>query len=90
MSSSSQADRVALGNAAAALGKPRVADPPPYNRNSPAVARTACAAAGENAFGDALIALAVVVGADVEIRMSFAAVPADDLVRCRRSWRTGL
>src|SRR5207247_3892886 len=32
-------------------------------------------------FGDALITLAVIVGADVEVRMRFAAVPAEDFVR---------
>src|SRR6266699_894189 len=80
---------IAFGYSAAAFRKPGVADG--------AVVTEELAGGGSNrigclrrkGFGDALITLAVIVGADVEVRMRFAAVPAEDFTSMGTLLRPG-
>ena len=73
--------RIALGYSAAALGKPRVADGAVVTEKLAGGRANRLGRGRRERFRDALVALAVVVGAYVEIRMRFAAVPAKDFMR---------
>ena len=73
--------RIALGYSAAGLGKPRVADGAVVTEKLAGGRANRFGCSRRERFRDALIALAVVVGAYVEIRMRFAAIPAKDFVR---------
>ncbi len=70
-------------HASAAFGEACVAEPPSlFVSTSPRVASTAWSTVGRSLSGYALVALAVVVGADVELEVVFAVVPYDAFGVC--------
>ena len=75
---------IPLGYATAGLGEACVADRAMVTEKFAGRRANCCGCRRSESFRDALIALAVVVGAYVEIRMRFAAIPAQYFVRITR------
>ena len=72
--------RIAFGDAAAGLGKPRIADGAAITQKLAGRRADRLGRGQRECFRDALVTLAVIVGAHIEIRMGFAAIPSKDFV----------
>src|SRR5438552_18407046 len=73
--------RIALGDSAAGLGKPGVADSALVTEKLAGRRTNRFGCRWRERFRNALISLAVVVSTHIEIQMRFATIPAKDFVR---------